>query len=286
MVRTSGTDERWLDQLPAALSECAERWHLVIEERLSGGLVGHVFACSTQSGEQAVLKLNPPSAAEHSGTNEQQAAALRAWAGRGAIELLDAAADLDAVLTRRAVPGTSLEGDDEEGAIRSVAEMLGCLFETPIPAVDFPPLVQVADAYLANKMAINVDSGVPAPLIEAARASARTLALSSDSRVLLHGDFMDKNLLRDHGRLVAIDPAPCVGDPHSDIGFWAATRPPVSGLERRAVGITGRLGLDHERALRWAVVYAIGQACETWRHDLTELRNWIGSNRAKDLLMA
>jgi streptomycin 6-kinase len=281
----SGTDQRWLDQLPVTLSECAERWQLVIEERLSGGLVAHVFGCTTRSGEQVVLKLNPPSAAEHAGSTEQQAAALRAWAGRGAIELLDVALDLDAFLTRRAVPGTSLEGNDED-AIPRLAEILGALFDTPTPAVDFAPLVQVADAYLANKMAIDVDSRVPAFLLEAARTSARTLALSSSRQVLLHGDVMDKNLLLDHGRLVAIDPAPCVGDPHADIGFWAATRSPVSGLENRVAGITGKLGLDRERALRWAAVYAVGEACESWRHDLAELRNWVGSNRVNDLLMA
>jgi streptomycin 6-kinase len=134
-------------------------------------------------------------------------------------------------------------------------------------------------------MTIDVDECVPRVLIEAARSSARTLALSSDREVLLHGDLMDKNLLLDHERLVAIDPAPSVGDPHSDIGFWAATRAPVSGVEGRAVEIARRLGLDPGRALRWTAVYAVGEACETWRHDLNELRNWIESDRANDLLM-
>src|SRR5436853_2280730 len=108
MQASFGSDEQWLAHLPAALSACAERWHLVIGERLSGGLVGHVFACATRSGEAAVLKLNPPSSREYAGTTEQQAFALRAWAGRGAVELLEFDLDLGALLTRRAVPGTSL----------------------------------------------------------------------------------------------------------------------------------------------------------------------------------
>jgi hypothetical protein len=98
---TSRGDDQWVAQLPATLAACAERWDLVIGERLSGGLVGHVFACTTRTGDAAVLKLNPPSAAEFAGTPEQEAAALRAWAGRGAVELLAFAADLRVLLTRR-----------------------------------------------------------------------------------------------------------------------------------------------------------------------------------------
>ena len=116
-------------QLPATLAACLKRWNLVIGERLSGGLVGHVFACVTRSGEAAVLKLNPPSSAQYAGTTEQQALALRAWAGRGAVALLEFAPDLGALLTRRAIPGTSLDEDDEDEAIRSVAAVLGDLFQ-------------------------------------------------------------------------------------------------------------------------------------------------------------
>ena len=281
----STTDEAWLAQLPVTLAACADRWGLTLGERLSGGLVGHVFACTTREGEEAVLKLDPPSADEFAGTPEQEAAALRAWRGRGAIGLLAFAADLRALLTRRAIPGTPLPPGDERQARREVAGVLTKLFEATTPSVAIPPLADVVDRYLLMKIAAAGEAqAMLGPFIEQARVCARQLAATSPEQVLLHGDVMDKNLLRDGADLVAIDPDPSVGDPHSDIAFWAATRSPVNGLETRVTELTSLLQRDVDRAMRWAVVYAIGQACETWRSDTTALRTWVRSPRASELL--
>jgi streptomycin 6-kinase len=84
--------------------------------------------------------------------------------------------------------------------------------------------------------------------------------------------------------VVAIDPMPRVGDPHSDIGFWAATRSPTAGLETRASDLARLLDCDPARASRWAAIYAVGSACETWRPDTRELREWVRSARAGELL--
>jgi streptomycin 6-kinase len=281
----SAADDRWVERLPTAIAVCAERWSLTVGIRLSGGLVGHVFACTTRDGDAAVLKLNPPSADEFAGTPEQQAAALRAWRGRGAVELLGFAPDQRALLTRRALPGTPLPPDDDENALRSLADVLSQLFDATIPAVEFDRLAQAVDRHLVRKLAVAGDArGMLWPLIEKARASARALATSAPREVLLHGDVMDKNLLADHDRVVAIDPMPHVGDPHSDIGFWAATRSPASGLLTRAADLARLLSDDPDRASRWAAIYAVGSACETWRADTRELREWMRSGRAAELL--
>jgi streptomycin 6-kinase len=260
-------EEEWLAQLPITIAACAERWQLTLGERLSGGLVGHVLACETADGEAAVLKLNPPSA------NDQEAAALRIWNGRGAIELIAFDADLRALLTRRATPGTPLPPGNERQALREVAGVLGKLFEATTPATGFPPLAETVDRYLLEKIADAGDAQqMLAPLIERARRSAQELAASASGEVLLHGDVMDKNLLRHHAELVAIDPDPTIGDPHSDIAFWAVTRSPVAGLEARAAELARLLDCDVDRTLRWATVYAVGEACESWRTDTGELR--------------
>jgi streptomycin 6-kinase len=281
---TSGSDE-WVAQLPAAIEACAVRWNLVLGERLPGGLVGHVFACTTREGEAAVLKLNPPSADEFAGTPEQEAAALGAWRGRGAVELLAVAADLRALLTRRALPGTPPAEGCELDARRDVAGVLAKLFEATIPPVAFAPLAEAVDRHLVRKIAVSGEAReMLDPLIEQARVSARHLATSARQQVLLHGDVMDKNLLRDHDDLLAIDPMPHVGDPHSDIGFWAATRSPARDLDVRAAEIARLLDCDSDRAAQWAAIYAVGSACENWRPDTTELRAWVRSARARELL--
>jgi len=56
----------------------------------------------------------------------------------------------------------------------------------------------------------------------AARAAARALCATAGQTVLLHGDFLDKNLLRARHGYVAIDPLPQLGDPCADVGFFAA----------------------------------------------------------------
>jgi streptomycin 6-kinase len=284
-LRVPTTDADWVAQLPTALAACAERWGLTVAAPLPGGLVGHVYACTTRSGDAAVLKLSPPSSDRFAGTPEQQAAALRAWGGRGAVELLAFAPEQRALLTRRAQPGTALAPGDEHHALGSVADVLSRLFEATIPSVGFPPLAEAADRHLVRKLATAGDAAdMLGPLIERARPAARSLAASAPRRVLLHGDVMDKNLLRDRGRVVAIDPMPRIGDPHSDLGFWAAMRSPPAELETRASELARLLGCDPARASRWAAIYAVGSACETWRPDTRELRAWVRSPRAAELL--
>lgn len=279
------SDKEWVEQLPSAIAACAVRWGLTVGERLSGGLVGHVFACSTRDGDAAVLKLNPPSSDEFAATPEQEAAALDAWGGRGAVELLAYASDQRALLTRRALPGTSLVPYGEHEALTAVAGVLSQLFDATIPSVRLAPLAEAVDRHLARRLAVAGDArGMLDPLIEKARASARSLATCAAEEVLLHGDVMDKNLLQDYERVVAIDPMPHLGDPHSDIGFWAATRSPADRLDVRAAKLARLLDCDSDRALRWSAVYAVGSACETWRADTLELREWVRSARAAELL--
>jgi streptomycin 6-kinase len=278
-------DNDWIEQLPTAVAVCADRWGLTVGEPLSGGLVGHVVACATRAGEAAVLKLIPPSSDEFAGTPEQEAAALAAWSGRGAVELLAFEADLRALLTRRALPGTPLTGADDDEALDAVGEVLSQLFDAAIPPVRFASLAEAVDRHLVRKLAVSGDvREMLAPLIEQARASAHRLATTAPQEVLLHGDVMDKNLLRHHNRVLSIDPMPHVGDPHSDIGFWAATRSPAGTLHTRAATLARLLNCDPDRASRWAAIYAVGSACESWRRDTRQLREWARSARAVELL--
>ena len=245
--------------------------------------MGHVLGCTTRDGEAAVLKLNPPSADAFAGPPEHEAAALRAWAGRGAVELLAFAPDLRALLTRRASPGTPLADGAEAQARREVAYVLTQLFDARIPDADLMRLAEAADLHLIAKLAES-DGAVPEQLVRRARSVAARLASSAPEEVLLHGDLMDKNLLRDGERLVAIDPMPHVGDPCSDIGFWSATRSPSRDIDERAAELARMLGLEAERARRWAAVYAVGSACEAWRSDTGPLRAWVKSADAAALL--
>jgi streptomycin 6-kinase len=117
-------------------------------------------------------------------------------------------------------------------------------------------------------------------LLPQARAAADRLIASTAKAVLLHGDFIDKNLLFDGSGYVATDPIPRTGDPCSDIGFFAAYHPPASGLLDTAAAIARTTGEDVDRAVLWASVWAVGEACETWRSDSDDLQTVV---RAFDL---
>lgn len=275
------TDAQWQAELSSIVDRCARQWGLAVGERLTGGLVGHVFACTTSSGQAAVLKLVPPSAAAYCGPASHEAAALEIWAGRGAVRLLAFDQELDALLTERALPGVQLQPGDETRARREVAAVMSRLFTAEAPPAEFRHQRDVVDNYLRNKATLP-DASPRLPL-QVARDAARRLADEAAETALLHGDLMDKNLLWCEDRLVVIDPMPCVGDPHADIGFWAATRQPVGTIDERAADLAAMVGLDPDRAARWAAVYAVGQACEAWRSDARELQQWANT-RARVLL--
>jgi streptomycin 6-kinase len=112
------------------------------------------------------------------------------------------------------------------------------------------------------------------------------LCATARQTVVLHGDFLDKNLLRNGTRYVAIDPLPRVGDPCADIGFFAAGHPPATGILERAAAIARRMSLDRHRAQRWAVVWTVLQACHAWREDQSELEACLASREFEHLLRA
>jgi streptomycin 6-kinase len=89
--------------------------------------------------------------------------------------------------------------------------------------------------------------------------------------VLLHGDFIGKNLLRTADEYVAADPLPRLGDPCADVGA-VRRRPAARGHDPRpGCGIAGRMGLDPRRARRWAAVLAVLLTAQARRDDQAAL---------------
>jgi streptomycin 6-kinase len=103
--------------------------------------------------------------------------------------------------------------------------------------------------------------------LDGARAIAMKLCATTEQPVLLHGDFLDKNLLWNGTDYVAIDSIPSIGDPCSDIGFFAACHPPATAILPRATAIAGRMDLEPHRCQQWAAVWTVLQTCQAWRED-------------------
>jgi streptomycin 6-kinase len=273
-------DPRWLLMVPELIERCARRWRLSIGPRLGRGNTSRVFGCVDDQGRHVVLKLTPAETRP-----DLEAAALRAWDGHGAARLIDFAPDANALLLERVVPGTPLPSVDDEAATELAARPLMALHAARLGTADlFPTQLEFLDLWIDRVKRSGERGTAGLRLLDRARDAARALCADRTAVVLLHGDFIDKNLMLAEDGYVAIDPIPRLGDPCSDVGFYAAYHPPAGAIGHRARSLATRCRLDPERAARWATVWAVGEASETWRPDSDALQAWIEGREAASLL--
>ena len=93
----------WLAALPTLVDECVERWSLTIGEAFGHGYSSLAMPATLPDGTEAVLKVELPHREA-----EQEATALQAWNGEGAVRLLDDDPERCAFLLERARPGSHL----------------------------------------------------------------------------------------------------------------------------------------------------------------------------------
>ena len=279
---------RWVNS-DRRLRACVRRWHLQAGDQLAGGSRSEVARCLAADGTEVVVKL--------AATREDaraEAAALTAWARTGAAaRLIDADFDHNALLLERIRPGAHLPQNDP-GATGVAAGLLRALHRAPLPAYPFPALSDSfarmerqarRDARYEQRARNEPGRGQPGlQRLPAARAAAARLCENPPPTVLLHGDFLAKNMLSNGTAYVAIDPVPAIGDPCADIGFFAAGDPPAAAILHKAGAVAELTGLDPQRARRWAAVWTVLQACQAWRDDQSDLDNALSTAEFGHLL--
>jgi streptomycin 6-kinase len=223
-----------------------------------------------------------------------EAMALERWRDTGAaVRLLDADPDNGALLLERLRPATPLAGVDERWVLGVVAELLARLHN--VGRDDrFPDLVDLYPYLAEHSVEDNRyeretrkepgRAGVALGLMEAAAQAAEHLCSTASEKVLVHGDFLDKNLLLNGDHYVAVDPIPRMAEPESEIGFFACDHPPVRGIFDRARRLAERLDADADRAVRWAAVWTVLLATSAWREDQHELDVLVASSEFEVIL--
>jgi streptomycin 6-kinase len=281
--------DRDLGDVEARLTACAREWRLRLGAALAGGHRSSVVECWTPAGVEAVVKLTPTWREA-----ELEARALTAWRDTGAaVRLLDANPAAGALLLRRVRPGTHLPPGDEGLALAVAADLLPRLHSVPADP-SFPTLDDLYP-FLARHSLEDVDyerrsrgepqrAAAAVALLAEANAAAASLCDTADARVLLHGDFLDKNLLLDGVRYVSSDPIPRVGDPASDVGFFAHDHQPASGILERARAIATATDNDPWRSQRWAAVWTVLLAVSAWRDDQEDLERLVWTRPFLELL--
>jgi streptomycin 6-kinase len=244
VVRTFGEEGRaWLSRLPRLLEQLAVRWQLELGDELPGGLLSCVRAARRADGRVVVLKVSAPTVRVR-----DEIAALRAWGGLAAPELLAADEPAGALLLERIDPGTHPEG----ASPRAVARLLAALHVPP------PAGMRALGEVVAERVRRALEQERTSRQ-KAAWALARLdeLARTDATDVLLHGDFDERNLLVcDRRGLVAIDPLPCAGDPAYDAGYWVHGNR-RRGRRARLEAIVAATGLERARVRDWAAVVGV-----------------------------
>jgi streptomycin 6-kinase len=250
--------EPWLRELPVILSDLSERWQVELESLIQRGSMSVVILCRAADGRPAVLKVSPDRM-----RLAGEAAALARWHTVHVPVVLAVDESVGALLIEAIEPGTALAEAAVYPSMEDMVALIASLHAEP-PDCSYRP-VQDHITYL-------FDSGekvyhrkpelvdlISPELYERGRQLALQLAGDSPAPVLLHGDLTAANVL-DGGKqrgLVAIDPAPCLGDPAFDaidLLFWRAES--VEMIAARAEQLAPAVGTDPERLLEWCSAFA------------------------------
>ena len=258
--------ESWLDDLPPVLATLAERWQVELGSLIPRGHMSVVIQCRTADGSPAVLKVCPD---RERLANE--AAALRRWHTAHVPAVLAADVSVGALLIEAIIPGTMFL-DSPTFPVPDLAKLLTALHTAGTPDPAYAPLKRriayLFDAWARHRQQQPELIEVVSPeLFEQGRRLASGLAERPSPKVLLHGDLTAVNVL-DGGEqrgLVAIDPAPCLGDPAFDAidlvlgpgqpaNLWHADD--VDAITARAVALAPAIGVDASRLLDWCIAFA------------------------------
>jgi streptomycin 6-kinase len=251
--------ETWLDRLPAVLEDLAERWSIEWDELIQRGSVSVVIRCRTADGRRAVVKVSP--ARERIA---EEAAALANWRTVHVPDVLALDENAGALMIEAIDPGIPLVETDAYPGLESVAALLRSLHDDAVTALPFRPVADRIVNLFESSMKLyefkpDLVELISPEVYERSRDLALRLAADASQAVLLHGDLTPVNVL-DGGTgrgLVAIDPAPCVGDPAFDaidLVFWRATD--TSTISARAEQLGPAIGVDADRLIEWCTAFA------------------------------
>jgi len=264
-ARFGGEVAAWLDQLPGRLTALAQRWHFELGSPIPRGSMSVVFCCQMADGRRAVLKASPDRT-----RLAVEAAALEAWHTIHTPAVIALDERLGALLLEAIQPGTPLVVSPAYPAVESIAELLGSLHSSPVPRPSYPTVEEHVRYLFDSSVKLYQRhpqlSAVVAPeLYERGRTLAARLAQHDLPTVLLHGDLTPSNVL-DGGAergLVAIDPAPCLGDAAFDavdLILWQADD--LETIQARAERLAAVTGMEIGRVLAWCSAFASMNALE------------------------
>lgn len=297
----------WLAALPTLVTDLCRRWRLRITgPPYSGG--SHSYVVPVRCDDMhAVLKVPV-----RDNENYAEAAALRCYAGDGAVRLYDVDPDTGALLLEPAANDSLLAGYERgELDLGETADTAAGLLHrlqrvpsgdltgpTPGPPADpdaiyapaegpFPLVTDLARRWAVELPARYEAIGRPcdARLFDEAAQLAVQFATPDGPELLVNRDGHTGNMLRGNrsGRpWLLIDPKPMVGEAAFDAGhlFWDLIRQdPTAGRARFLVDrLAASLAVDPERVRGWALIRCVDDI--TWAAPEGEAAGYIATATA------
>jgi streptomycin 6-kinase len=247
------------------LATVARRWRIEFGSLVQRGSMSVVIRCRTEAGDAAILKVSPDRR-----RIRDEAAALKSWPTVHVPDVLAVDESLGALLIEEIEPGTSLAESAAYPPLEKLAALMTSLHCQAVSDSPYHPVTErIRYLYEAGwrnyQRRPQLADLVPFELYERGRGQAIRLAAETPEQVLLHGDLTAVNTL-DGGEqrgLVAIDPAPCLGDPAFDaidLVLWQAED--VETITARAEQLAPAIGADAGRLVRWCSAFAAMTALE------------------------
>lgn len=243
-------------------AECADLWRLRLGKPFAYAFASLAMPATREDGTEVVLKIQRPHR-----ESDQEAEALRAWDGRGAVRLLAHDPTRHALLIERCLPGDSLAERPAEEALDVIIRLLPRLMVST-GANAIRPLADEA-AWWASYLPKQWDeAGRPYEkwILDAALEILRTLPGTQDEQVLVNQDLHPGNVLAAQREpWLVIDPKPLAGE--REFAVASVIRATELGHSReltlhRLERLTSKLGLDRERARLWCIAQTVAWAVE------------------------
>lgn len=265
VLRRSPEGRAWLDDLPRAWALVSRRWDLKAVDEVRTGMTSVVVPVrERRSGRRAVVKLVGPAASA-----DQEATALAAFAGHGAVALLDADLDSRALLLEWLDGPPLSQLSDRNRAMRiagGIAAQLSAV-AAPSTAPSLPAQLSVWLEQLGgqHETARSTCHALPEEHFQVAVHAVHALAGEHAPR-LTHGDLSLFNILHSTRGWVAIDPLLVAGrgewEAHTVVRSYLpeiiASQQPAAAVEHWTRQFTEAAGLDHRRALSLSFARFVG----------------------------
>lgn len=291
--------DTWLAQLPRTVGAALERWQLTRDRAapLRCGYTALVVPVRRPRGDPGMLKVGwPHPEADH------EHLALRAWGGRGAVELLAADPASATLLLER----LDADRDLTSGSVLETTEALGQVLRLlDRRATPWAPRLSHHLARTAQRLErLGRDPAAarafPRRMVQQAASLARDLLSEDGGEVhpvdtrLVHTDLHQANVLwrPDPGEWVAIDPKVMAGDPHWAVApaLWnrwgdvLAAHDARAHLQLRIGLLCDAAGLDEHRARAMTIVRLVDTAAEAALAHRADAADW--ADRAVTIVKA